>query len=59
MLFFRGCRRHSYVKESKYALYFKKVEFLGHIVSEDNVSIQTSKIDSVKDWLAPTTIIEL
>ena len=47
------------MKESKCALYLEKVEFLGHIVSEDGVSVQTSKIDTVRDWPAPTSITEL
>ena len=38
---------------------FKKLEFLGHVVSEDGVSVQTSKIDAVRDWPAPTSITEL
>ena len=43
-----------YVKASKCALYFKKVEFLGYVVSEYSVSVQTSRIDTVRDW--PETI---
>ena len=48
-----------YVKESKCALYLKKVEFLGHVVSAEGVSVQTSKINAVRDWPAPTSITEL
>ena len=48
-----------YVKESKCALYFEKVDFLGHVVSADGVSVQTSKINAVRDWPAPTSIAEL
>ena len=48
-----------YVKESKCALCLKKAEFLGHVVSEDGVSVQTSKIDAVRNWPAPTGITEL
>ena len=33
-------------------LHLKKVDFLGHAVSADGVSVQTSKINAVKDWPA-------
>ena len=45
--------------ESKYTFYLKKIEFLGHVVSSDGVSVQTSKIDAVRDWPTPTSITEL
>ena len=47
------------VKESKCALYLKKVEFLGHVVSADGVSVQTSKINTARDQPAPTSTTEL
>ena len=45
MLYLKGYKRHS----SKYALYLKKVKFLGHVLSANSVAIQTSKIDTVRD----------
>ena len=48
-----------YIKESKYAFFLKKIEFLGHVVSEDSVLIQVKKIDAVRDWPVPTSISEL
>ena len=41
------------------SVYFKKVEFLGYVVAADGVSVQTSKINAVRDWPAPTSITEL
>ena len=41
------------------ALLFKRVEFVGFVVFEYGVSVQTSKIDAVRDCLASTSIIEL
>ena len=38
---------------------WKKIEFLGHKVSEDSASVQTGKIDAVRDWPVPTSISEL
>ena len=48
-----------YIKKSKCALYLKNIGFLGHVVSADGVSVQTSKIDTIKNWSAPATIPEL
>ena len=58
-VFKRFQKAQLYVKESKCALHQKKVEFLGHVVSEDGVSVHTNKIDAVRDWPAPTSITEL
>ena len=58
-VFKRLWKAQLYVKESKCALYLKKVEFLGHVVSADGVSVQISKIDAVRDWPAPISITEL
>ena len=40
-------------------LFLKKVEFVGHIVSADSLLVQTSKIDAIRDWPAPTSITDL
>jgi hypothetical protein len=37
----------------------KKVPFLGHILSENGVSVDPSKVQEVIDWKAPTTILEV
>ena len=39
-----------YVKEKKCALFLSQVEFLGHIVTAEGISVQSGKIDAVKDW---------
>ena len=44
---------------SKCALNLKKIEFLGQVVFVDGVSVQTSKIDTVRDWPASTSESEL
>ena len=40
-------------------LIFEKVDYLGPVVSADGVSVQTSKVNAVRDWPAPTSITEL
>ena len=48
---FRRLAHYSlYVKEKKYALFLRQVEFLGHIVTAEGISIQSGKIDAVRDW---------
>jgi hypothetical protein len=37
----------------------KKVPFLGHILSENGVSVDPSKVQEVMDWKAPTTVSEV
>ena len=48
---FRHLAHYSlYVKEKKCALFLSQVEFLGHIVTAEGISVQSGKIDAVKDW---------
>jgi len=46
-----------YAKFSKCEFWLKKVPFLGHILSEDGISVDPSK--EVMDWKAPTTVHEV
>jgi hypothetical protein len=45
-----------YAKFSKCKFWLKKVPFLGHILSENGVSVDPSKVQEVMDWKTPTTI---
>ena len=36
-----------------------KVPFLGHILSEDGISVDPSKVQEVMDWKAPTSVHEV
>jgi hypothetical protein len=45
-----------YAKFSKCQFLLKKVPFLGHILSEDGVSVDPSKVQEVMDWKARTTV---
>ena len=40
----------------KCTIFQHKVEFLGHIVSEEGISTNPKKIDSVKNWPKPVTV---
>jgi hypothetical protein len=53
-------REHKlYAKFSKYEFWLKKVPFLGHILSKDGISVDSSKVKEVMDWKAPTLVHEV
>lgn len=45
-----------YIKSSKCHLFLKKVNFLGHVVDEHGVSVESGKVDAVKDWPVPENL---
>jgi hypothetical protein len=44
------------LKPSKCQLLSRKVEFLGHIVSEDGIEVDPSKVIKIKNWSEPRTL---
>jgi len=53
-------REHKlYAKFSKYDFWLKEVQFLGHVISEDGISVDPSKIQDVLNWQAPTSVLEI
>ena len=44
------------LKPSKCCLFRRKVEYLGHVVSEDGIKACPSKIKAVKDWPTPKNV---
>jgi hypothetical protein len=48
-----------YIKETKCALFLEHVEFLGHVISADGVSVEQGKTDAIKNWPQPTTVTEI
>ena len=50
---------HIYAKLSKCEFWLKKVPFLGHILSEEGITVDPSKLQEVKDWKAPTSVSEV
>ena len=50
-------REHKlYTKFSKCEFWLSKVPFLGHILSENGISIDLTKVQEVMDWKAPTLV---
>ena len=53
-------REHQlYAKFSKCEFSLKKVPFLGHILSEEGITMDPSKVQEVMDWKAPTSVSEV
>ena len=53
-------REHQlYAKFSKCEFWLKKVPFLGHILSEEGITVDPSKVQEVMDWKAPTSVSEV
>ncbi|KAA0061818.1 pol protein [Cucumis melo var. makuwa] len=48
-----------YAKFFKCEFWLKKVSFLGHVVSSDEVSIDPAKIEAVTSWPRPSTVNEI
>ena len=46
-------------KPSKYKLFRPRLGFLGHIVSEEGIEIDSAKIESIVTWPVPTTVREV
>ena len=52
-------RRQLYAKTSKCFFGVQKVEYLGHIVSQEGVKVDPNKIKAIKEWKVTTTIKQL
>jgi hypothetical protein len=53
-------REHKlYAKFSKCEFWLRKVPFLGHVLSENGISVDPTKVQEVMDWKAPTLVHEV
>ena len=53
-------REHKlFAKFSKCEFWFRKVPFLAHVLSENGISVDPSKVQEVMDWKAPTSVHEV
>ena len=53
-------REHQhYAKFSKCEFWLKKVPFLGHVLSEEGISMDPAKVKEVLDWKVPTSVHEV
>ena len=47
------------LKPKKCDLFQHKVTYLGHVVGQDGIETDPSKIDKIKEWPEPTTVTEI
>nr|GEY30869.1 putative reverse transcriptase domain-containing protein [Tanacetum cinerariifolium] len=52
-------KERSYAKFSKCEFWLQEVHFLGHVVNHNDIHVDLSKIEAVKNWKAPTTPSEI
>ena len=50
---------HLYAKMSKCDFYKDRIQFLGHIISEEGISMDLDKIESIKNWPTPKNVREV
>nr|GEW12698.1 retrotransposon protein, putative, Ty3-gypsy subclass [Tanacetum cinerariifolium] len=48
-----------YAKFSKYEFWLQEVHFLGHVINQNGIHVDPSKIEAVKNWKDPTTPPEI
>ena len=48
-----------YAKLKKCEFWLHKVSFIGHVVTNDGISIDSGKVDVVSNWRRPTTVTEI
>ncbi|GKF27855.1 putative reverse transcriptase domain-containing protein [Tanacetum coccineum] len=48
-----------YAKFCKCEFWLQEVHFLGHVVNQNGIHVDPSKIEAVKNWKAPTTPFEI
>ena len=48
-----------YAKFSKCEFWLDNVQFLGHVISKNGISVDPTKIEAVSKWFAPTNVLEI
>ena len=53
-------REHKlFTKFSKCEFWLKEIQFLGHIISDEGIRVDPSKIQDIVNWKWPTTVTEI
>ena len=53
-------REHQlYAKFSKCEFWLKEVGFLGHVISREGIAVNPTKVITMTNWEAPTTVGEI
>jgi hypothetical protein len=48
-----------YAKFSKREFWLREVQFLGHVVNENEIMVDPAKVEAVMKWEAPRTATEI
>ncbi|GKE86277.1 putative reverse transcriptase domain-containing protein, partial [Tanacetum coccineum] len=48
-----------YAKFSKCEFWIPKVQFLGHVIDSEGIHVDPAKIESIKDWTSPKSLMEI
>ncbi|KAI3806831.1 hypothetical protein L1987_22746 [Smallanthus sonchifolius] len=48
-----------YAKFSKCDFWIREVQFLGHVINEKGIHVDTAKVEAIKNWTAPSTPTEV
>ncbi|XP_071932960.1 uncharacterized mitochondrial protein AtMg00860-like [Coffea arabica] len=53
-------REHQlYAKFSKYEFWLEKISFLGHVISQEGISVDPAKVEAVTNWKRPENPTEI
>ena len=53
-------REHElYAKKDKCEFWMEEVKFLGHVVSKDGISMDTSKVEAILNWERPKNVCKI
>ncbi|GKA43385.1 putative reverse transcriptase domain-containing protein [Tanacetum coccineum] len=52
-------KKKLYAKFSKCEFWLPKVQFLDHVIDSQGIHVDPVKIESIKDWASPETLIEI
>ncbi|XP_059634948.1 uncharacterized mitochondrial protein AtMg00860-like [Cornus florida] len=53
-------REHQlYAKFEKCDFWQEQIQFLGHVISKDGVSVDSANVEAVMSWKRPTTVTEI
>ena len=48
-----------YVKFSKFEFWLRQIQFLGHVITSDGISVDPTKIEAIQNWEAPRNASEI
>ena len=48
-----------YAKMRKCDFYKDRVQYLGHVISEEGISVDPNKIEAIKNWPTPKNVVEV